>query len=639
MESYTNSFGRSTSMPVLQQQDADQEDRGRAQFGFSRQTDTFDILEASNNFRQQNAKIWSPNGLSNGFLSSPAPRNGFQNGQVGDSSDSPTPSKPTGRPLDDVKDTSPTTQADSGQPKSEAEAADQRKKEMMEILADSPVFRPQGQPNLYTFASPFSAQPGTPQGPKSPFWRSALGTNGNGASEMNGHSYTSSEDSLVICGEKKDLSKQRLPGLGHSSPVTDNSPPKELNHPSGFLHHRRNSSRVSSMPNIPSPLGPRHYTDDLGSDVSGLVSPLPNAPATNGQRREMDTQDGAQIFGIHTRQPMTNGRGNPFLTQGAFGFGHLRRDTDPFVEPTDKWSQPLKASPFVTQATQRSMSPTSPETLEPLTPLFNNDSFMSLLGSPPMHWSPMTPEREQANIRAPTFNPYQSGVPRTPSFLGFNGNNPSAPRVDLPIPPPPLPAAQAHLQNSPITPQSRARLDAHAGVRGDWIRTEAHKITELSRMSFAAAQHFQQTKLMEDYHAWQRLAAELDRATNLEKRQEQRRNMFMPNGVKAMKTGAGNLVSDQSAAYAAAHEANCIAAASEQEEGKLLGFQMAYMERVCAEVKRRADEKEDKQGEISLEMLETLSIEEKKALREHLVARLQSASAGNKAGVLSESFV
>lgn len=43
----------------------------------------------------------------------------------------------------------------------------------------------------------------------------------------------------------------------------------------GLIHQRRASSKFSFVPVLPSPLGPGHYTDDLGSDVSGLVSPAP----------------------------------------------------------------------------------------------------------------------------------------------------------------------------------------------------------------------------------------------------------------------------------------------------------------------------------------------------------------------------
>jgi hypothetical protein len=64
-----------------------------------------------------------------------------------------------------------------------------------------------------------------------------------------------------------------------------------------------------------------------------------------------------------------------------------------------------------------------------------------------------------------------------------------------------------------------------------------------------------------------------------------------------------------------------------QGEGKLLGHQLAFMERVCAEVKRKKDEKEAQadEEEITPEMLSTLSKDEKKVLRQHLVDRLQNS--------------
>lgn len=56
---------------------------------------------------------------------------------------------------------------------------------------------------------------------------------------------------------------------------------------------------------------------------------------------------------------------------------------------------------------------------------------------------------------------------------------------------------------------------------------------------------------------------------------------------------------------------------------------MAYMERVCAEVKR-PDQGEGEVGEgvdkITADMLNMLSAEEKSALREHLVGRLRRAT-------------
>jgi hypothetical protein len=108
----------------------------------------------------------------------------------------------------------------------------------------------------------------------------------------------------------------------------------------------------------------------------------------------------------------------------------------------------------------------------------------------------------------------------------------------------------------------------------------------------------------------------------LEKRQEQRRKMFMSKGTRVMKTGMEIFVNDQSVSFDAAD-----GGAGYQEEKKLLGFQMAYMECVCAEVMLRTDEDKEEDGAITAELLDTLSLEEKKDLKRHLVARLEASAA------------
>jgi hypothetical protein len=625
-------------MPFLQQQGGTQEVEN-GQLTQCKAFEALAALEEQGNFRNQNARVWSPNGLSNGFMSPSALSNPLRFGQGGGGSNeggSPLSRQWPQRPLGGVKGSVPTDIPSTPELEATAVANMETSNEELldaspkdDISANSPVSQPEAQPSIYASISPFTAQQSETQGTKSPTWRSTFSANGNGASKANGHSTSSSEDSIVFKGCDEDLSNKKLPGLGHSSSITNKiTTPKDVNVPNGELHHRRQSNRLSSLPIIPSPLGLDRRTEDLSSDGSDLMSPQPILSVPQGQRQGQDEQKGMQMFGLDTRDPMPNGQESRFGTFKSFGFGHGRRPTDPFVDPTDKWSQAQQASPFVTQAQQKFAFHADPDVEVPSTPVFYQQDFESLVGSPKSRGRmPWTPVKEQGNTSVPVLQPYQPATPITPSFQGFN--NP-APRMDLPIPPSPLAAAQGQLVH---TPRTRARLDAQVDIRGEWIRNEAKAIAELSRLSFAAAQRYQHSGTQEDFDLWQRLAMAYEDATNLEKRQEERRNMFMPHGVKAMKTGVDNVTGDQSAAYSEAD------GEGHGQGGKLLGFQMAYMERVCAEVKRRDAEKEDEDGEISPAMLDTLSLEEKKALRKHLVTRLESSTAGPKAEVLSESFI
>jgi hypothetical protein len=517
---------------------------------------------------------------------------------------------------------------------------------------DNTVFEAEYQSGTYVSTSP-SPWNSTVAAPKSPF-----GTSSSSALSTVDIGRTSAIGDEESQGSKTPT-KNRLPGLGHRSPVTDTlSPLKGLDVPDGFLHHRRTSSRLSLLPNVPSPLGPRHYADDLGSDVSGLVSPLPASPSQAshnkanvksypltldfhalkvtaspqgpfGSPKSTTSAPGSlsplpisphrtrylekkvirtpQKFDLHALKVSTNRNGSTYRSSAGNGFGHDRTITDPFVEHEDNEDKSSTPSPFTNQATQRFVVP---QVQVPATPDFN------FSGSPTTQ--PDARDKDTTSVQdstrrvpaTPNLHPNRPSTPTTPFFTA------TASRVDLPIPPPPLSSTQGRLFH---TPETRARLEAQAAIRADWIRTESKKIADLSRLSFTAAQQFSETGLQEDYERWQRFATAYDDATNLAKRQEERRNMFMPKGAKAIKTGTENLEGDGSASFAATSGNK-----GNRSEGQLLGFQMAYMERVCAEVKRRAGEK--KEEEISKEMLDTLSSVEKKALRMHLVARLKDGA-------------
>jgi|TARA_R110002003_G_scaffold753_1_gene21438 hypothetical protein len=130
----------------------------------------------------------------------------------------------------------------------------------------------------------------------------------------------------------------------------------------------------------------------------------------------------------------------------------------------------------------------------------------------------MSPYVETPSPRKADHRFTESTTPKTSSFETFTQ---ASNRVNLPIPPPPLSSVQGRLSHDPTT---RARLDAQAETRAAWIRTEAKEIADLSRLSFAAAQKYQQTGLQKDFEHWQKFAHAYEDATNLEKRQEERRN-------------------------------------------------------------------------------------------------------------------
>ncbi|KAI4695567.1 hypothetical protein J4E81_005893 [Alternaria sp. BMP 2799] len=182
-------------------------------------------------------------------------------------------------------------------------------------------------------------------------------------------------------------------------------------------------------------------------------------------------------------------------------------------------------------------------------------------------------------------------------------------RSNLPIPPPPLSSISGQYEQSP---EARARLDAQKPIRSAWIRSEASKIAQLAKLRHAMEKRYEETRSDKDYEAWQNLQNAYEDATNLEKRQEERRNMFLKEKkMEALKTG---VVGDMSASTVSRGGMKVVG----EGEEKLLGYKMALMERVCAEVK--PDEGEEA---ITGEMLATLSKEEKKAIRKLFVGRME----------------
>lgn len=179
--------------------------------------------------------------------------------------------------------------------------------------------------------------------------------------------------------------------------------------------------------------------------------------------------------------------------------------------------------------------------------------------------------------------PVETEGSRSARETGFHARLPI--RSNLPIPPPPLSSIEGQCEH---TPEARARLDAQNPIREAWIREEASKIAQLARLRHAMEKRYQETRSDKDYEAWLNLQAAYDDATNLEKRQEERRNLFLKHKkMKALKTDS---VEDMSLA-------NRDSAGVDGEE-KLLGYKMALMERTCAEVKPDEDAEAITAGDV-----------------------------------------
>lgn len=376
------------------------------------------------------------------------------------------------------------------------------------------------------------------------------------------------------------FSSLRSPGVARS--------PQGLHVPGPSQHHKRESRRLSSIsPSVPSPLGPGQFRDNWRSDVSGLVSPLPASPGPWNRVKKLEAQKSPLPFDMHGNKSSMENKRIP--CQMDMSFGHYRKYTDPFVD------HHLSPAPSPHAASPRDFCLSSP------------------FGT------------------------------RTPTSSTLQFHRDSVTRVNLPIPPPPLDAVQGRLRH---TPKACTRLDAQKAVRENWIRTEAKRIAGLSRVVFAASQAYQQSRQQKDYDAWERAQAAFIDATNLEKRQEERRNLFLPAGIIAMRTGQMNVVSDGSVAYPVTPEfsSSCDGSLGDQKEGKLLGWRMALMERVCAETKIKDETKEAEESNISkgkckprfwfelsyphtqTKVKSTLTTAEKDELRKKLVACVEQAT-------------
>lgn len=379
----------------------------------------------------------------------------------------------------------------------------------------------------------------------------------------------------------RDISVKQRAGHEHIEGTPYASVTSSL--PKSRANHRRSSSRISSLIAIASPLGPGFRKNDRDSDVSGLLSPALGSCRPRSWQPESAAPKSSVQSGLHKKEVDVDSRTSPFLT--PVSFGHSRKQTDPFVafEDTKKWYKSAPPSPRTLQAPQQ-----------------------FVLRSPAWIHETTTPT-SQRFVDIPSWTSLPSSPSRHDSL--------EADERTLPIPPPPLPLPSGKCVH---TPGVRARLDAQKSIRADWIRTEARKMAESARASHEAMQVFQQTRSKGDYTTWQRAEATFKRATDSTRLQEERRNMFLPNGMVALRT---DYIEDGSLSYSVVDGGTT---RKGSDAGPLLGYHMAWMERICAEIQHGRQRDFDAMEHVAAEMVASLGRAEKRALREHVVARLRS---------------
>ena len=286
-------------------------------------------------------------------------------------------------------------------------------------------------------------------------------------------------------------------------------------------HHRHTSSHFSFVPVLTSRLGPGRLEDGSGSGVSGVVPTVPT------KQRSDYVQ-------------------------------HLHPNSVP-ERKTSTSQQPL-AIPFSwTQSTSGSYSPFD------MSPV--NDPFMDEYPAAETHsvegsTSGYTPNRS----RAPT--------PTTPECGEFPPDEPFHSVTGLsindtgPAPPPALPTSQFVRQ-----PDVQARLDAQKTIRKNWIEREARKLAAAARTAAILQKQYHSTRRHEDFRLWIHAQADCEQAWSVERLMEERRNLTLPEGMRALKTGRDSLPEDGLCGV----------------ESGILGHKMALMERLCADAMMKDD--------------------------------------------------
>ncbi|RII08324.1 hypothetical protein CUC08_Gglean007733 [Alternaria sp. MG1] len=438
--------------------------------------------------------------------------------------------------------------------------------------------------------------------------------------------------------ERGRYSQRPLRFAAHSSALglQDDPHPSNLSNPRGsprtlhtpdrtYSYQRMEGDWMSGLSGIPSPSRPGSMREQLHETNGIPLCSVPNGtilrdyemawrrsaeygtdmkrskhrkrgPSSPTVQPYASTGSISPAFDITPRSAQIDDEGNIFIN----GPGHVRKHTDPFVNSKPVLYGSQSARFPVARSSIQFQLPSQPSMRRSLTPTTASWPKSAPKNVPSAHPPTL--------VTLPVAATSVRSMPPTPAFF-----SPVSGPVTQDRPPtrstsfilsPLLSSIQGKYHH---TPGARARLKAQEPVREKWIRTEAAKIGQLARLRQNTYRRWVETNSELNYKNWQKAEAALAEATNTENKKEERRNLFLNlKGMTALKTDKAEDMSADSREGEA-----------RDGEEKLLSYQMATMERVCAEVKHGEGD-----AIITAEMLATLSLDEKKALRRHLLGRL-----------------
>ncbi|KAL5396507.1 hypothetical protein PMIN02_003115 [Paraphaeosphaeria minitans] len=305
-------------------------------------------------------------------------------------------------------------------------------------------------------------------------------------------------------------------GRFHLASPAQTTPPARAPH-----HLRRTSSKFAFVPVLPSPLGPRQYTNDLSSDVSGLVTPVPKtapSPTTRSARRASinatASAPGSAVPCAWTRSTPGLGIYAPFDTSPA---------SDPFVErsipgpPTSVGFAPIPSSTQVPN-TPAGFTPLGPKPGTPTTRHFAR------------------PSANADALRHPVTGLYPLQTP-----------------VSFPLP---SLAANLGVTAPPVSPTRFA-------ARMEWFDRNSTRMVATGRAFALAKEKYDNSGQPADCTAMLAAQKAMLEAWDGDALQLERRELTMPAGMHALR---------------AEHAQDGMGG----EEGKILGGDMAILERISA---------------------------------------------------------